>query len=182
MCQQHKKRNLMKRTICKGTFAMVLVVLGFSATFGQEWEATDTDKLEILRVVIKNELERRSFEFPAPLRPQKLLLSSDGIESLPLETIQAELRISIIDPSKSRAYLVIKDMRTDGVLFTATLSRVTERDGGCFGPPPPSRCEKRTVYKMQRLGDEWSIIAVTEPRVNIELFACKDLNRSLLDY
>ena len=166
----------MRTTFLKITWVVSFIVFCFSTSPAQQSEVSDEDKQQIVRAVIKKELERQSFELLSLHANQELLLSSYGIETLDLEKIASDFRVKIVNPSElghtyrspSIDYLVIRDIRTDSGRIIVTAARVKEQSPGCFSGRR-TRCEKSVVYEVHYAEGESGVYIISGPRANVDL-------------
>lgn len=129
-----------------------------------------TDQQQVMRAVLRTELERRSRRFES--RPQ---LSSENIESLTPEQIASEFKLPLLSPveiSESAHnfggvdYLVFRDflIQGDDVVVTLSFLRVMTV---CFGRS--RRTQKEIAYRLTRQGRDWRAELICAPGVHFAL-------------
>ena len=123
---------------------------------------TNVDKYQIVRVLLKAEIERRNETFQR--KPQ---LSSENIEALVSFPLTVDLELRLLSPGEIRRlagtylgadYLVFREISTQGEGVIVRVSAVKEVTG-CFGGY--QRVQKDYAYRMEKVGGEWKAELLT---------------------
>lgn len=177
----------MARRLSRSLTVSVFVICCFSSSLAQQTMLSDVDKGEIVRAVIRKDLERT-----LPIRKlfgPRTILSSYGIESLRPEAITSDLEINVLSPEEIAMklhvgsifeYLMIEDIFPQATGIVVGVSDVKEQQHKCFGPT--KRCKRRLIYQVHRVGAEWIAELVTRPIVNFDFIKeqCDEMDRELI--